>query len=85
MPTYDYRCEANGKTVEVRHAMSERLHTWGEVCARLGIEPGSTAPAAPVHKVITGGNVVHKENLGSGQAPPCETGMPCCGGGMCRN
>jgi len=29
MPTYDYRCDANGKTVEVIHRMSEQLNTWG--------------------------------------------------------
>lgn len=85
MPTYDYRCEANGETLEVRHAMGKKLTTWGELCEQLGISPGHTSPAEPVHKLITGGNVVQKENMGSGEAPPCETGMPCCGGGFCRN
>lgn len=31
MPTYDYRCEANGQVYEVRHAMALRPKTWGEL------------------------------------------------------
>jgi len=27
MPTYDYRCEANGQVYEVRHAMALRPKT----------------------------------------------------------
>ena len=38
MPSYDYRCEANGRVVEVRHTMSEKLTTWGEVCAQAGLD-----------------------------------------------
>ena len=40
MPTYDYRCDANGRTLEVSHRMSESLSTWGELCERAGIRPG---------------------------------------------
>jgi hypothetical protein len=52
VPRYDYRCEANGRVVEVRHGMNERLATWGEVCARAGVALGDTPAAAPVEKVI---------------------------------
>ena len=81
MPTYDYFCEANGQTVEVRHKMSENVTTWGELCAAAGIEPGETDSASPVKRLATGGQVVNSGSLGSGNAPPCGGGG--CGGGMC--
>lgn len=83
MPTYDYRCEDNGHTLEVRHGMNICLRTWGELCELLGIQPGKTPPGAPVQRIITGSSVMKSENLGSGEAPPCRSG-PCCGGGMCE-
>jgi hypothetical protein len=52
MPAYDYRCPANGRVVEVRHGMNDRLATWAEVADRAGIPPGDTAPDAPVERVI---------------------------------
>lgn len=82
MPTYDYQCEANGQVVEVRHRMSEEIRTWGELCARAVIDSGSTPVDAPVRKLATGGQVVSRNNLGSGAAPACSTGS-CCAGGMC--
>ncbi len=75
MPTYEYRCEANGHLVEVRHGMNERLDTWGELCARAGISPGPTDPAAPVVKLISAGFI------GSGSSEPAA--MAGCGGGGC--
>jgi hypothetical protein len=82
MPTYDYRCEANGRVVEVRHSMSEQLATWGELCNLTGLEPGATPPDSPVERLITGGQVVRSSSLGDRAAPPCTSG-PCCGGGSC--
>lgn len=84
MPTYDYRCDANGQTLEVIHRMSESLSTWGELCERAGIEPAETPLDAPVHRLATGGNVISSNSLGSGTAPApaCGTGA-CCPGGMC--
>ncbi|MGE0383748.1 MAG: zinc ribbon domain-containing protein [Gammaproteobacteria bacterium] len=82
MPTYDYHCTHNDRTVEVRHPMNLRLHSWGELCALAGIDPDGAPHDAPVEKVLGTGGVVHSANLGSGTAPPCATG-PCCGGGMC--
>lgn len=81
MPSYDYRCEANGQVVEVRHSMSESLATWGEVCERAGLEVGDTSADAPVQRLITGGNVVSSSSLSNPEAPSC--GMGGCGGGMC--
>lgn len=82
MPTYDYRCEANDRVVEVNHRMSESLASWGELCARTGNALGDTPADAPVHRLATGGNVVSARSLGSGNAPACATGA-CCPGGMC--
>lgn len=84
MPTYDYRCEANGRMVEVMHRMSDQMSTWGEVCEKAGIEAGDTPKDAPVVRMATGGNVINGSRLGSGidPAPACSTGA-CCPGGVC--
>ena len=81
MPSYDYRCEANGRVVEVRHSMSEKLSTWGEVCEKADIPLDDTATDAPVVRLITGGNVVSSAALSNPEAPACGAGG--CGGGMC--
>ena len=54
---YDYFCEVNNKTVEVSHSMNESLYTWGELCERAGIDPGSTPSDAPVRRIISGGSL----------------------------
>jgi hypothetical protein len=84
MPTYDYRCDANGRVVEVSHRMSEVMHSWGELCARAGITLGDTPPDSPVQRLATGGNIVSTSHMGSGfdPAPACSTGA-CCPGGVC--
>jgi hypothetical protein len=84
MPTYDYRCDANGFTLEASHAMQLQIRTWGELCALLERDPGTTPATEPVRRVLTGTHVVKSENLGSGMAPPCEGGRgPSCGRGLC--
>jgi len=54
MPTYEYRCETNGRTLEVSHSMRETIATWGELCDRVGTPgpqaappPARPTPAAP--------------------------------------
>ena len=81
MPTYDYQCDANGRTLEVRHGMNEKLSTWAELCERAGIELGNTPGDSPIRKLATGGQVVKSSSMGSGNMPPCASGG--CGGGMC--
>ncbi len=81
MPTYDYLCEANGRVVEVAHRMSEDIASWGELCARAGIDAGNTPAGAAVRRLITGGAVVSSGNLGSTERP-CDYGSPC-GGCAC--
>jgi hypothetical protein len=81
MPTYDYHCETNGRTLEVSHRMSETLHTWGELCTKAGVEPGDTPLDTPVSRMATGGSFI-----GSGSGGSSMPSMPSgggCGGGMC--
>ncbi len=81
MPTYDYRCETNGRVVEVMHRMNDQMHNWGDLCDKAGIEPGDTPPEAPVTRMATGGNVISSTSSGGDAAPAC--GMGGCPGGMC--
>ena len=52
MALYDYYCEANDRTVEVRHGMSDSIQTWGELCAAAGIDPGDTPADAPIRRLM---------------------------------
>lgn len=81
MPTYDYRCETNGRVVEVNHRMSDEVATWGDLCARTGMEPGETPLDAPVKRLATGGNIL-TGGRASAPEPSCSTGT-CCPGGFC--
>jgi predicted nucleic acid-binding Zn ribbon protein len=83
MPTYDYRCETNGRVVEVNHRMSEKLATWGELCERAHVDCGDTPATAPVQRLATGGNVITSNSLGSGFDPGPACGAGGCGNGMC--
>ncbi len=80
MPTYDYRCEANGRTVEVRHGMNEEVRDWAALCALAGIEPGDTPGDAEVVRLISGGYVL-RHGAGADPAPGC--GSESCCGGVC--
>ena len=53
MPVYDYKCDDNGRTVEVQHTMEKTLKTWGELCFVAQIPLGDTDPLASVSKVIS--------------------------------
>ena len=53
MPVYEYHCDANGKTVEVNHAVDMKISNWGELCYTAGIDFGNTDPVSPVRKIIT--------------------------------
>jgi len=66
MPSFDFHCEANGQTIEIMLKMHEELHTWGELCARKGIEPGDTPLDAPIAKVFSSAVVMDKKRMGSG-------------------
>lgn len=79
MPTYDYYCPSNDRTVEVVHRMAETLRTWGEVCERAGLDLGDTPAEAPVERVITGAAGIVGGTYAS-DPPPSGGG---CAGGMC--
>lgn len=53
MPVYDYRCDANGRTVEAVHDAAQAPRNWGELCFVAGLDPGDTDPAAPIRRVMT--------------------------------
>ena len=55
MPTYDYHCTKNQKTVSVQHGMKETLSNWGELCQRTQVDPGDTPLDEPIERVISGG------------------------------
>ena len=81
MPTYEYYCPTNRKTVEVMHGMSATVTTWGELCELADQKPGSTAVDAPVEKLLSAGMVITGEKM-----PDFDCGRPadmggCCGGG----
>lgn len=84
MPTYDYRCEINGRVLEVSHRMSVELNTWGELCQQAGVEVGDTPAEAPVQRLATGGNIISSTSRGRDAVPmpPCASGG-CCQGGTC--
>jgi predicted nucleic acid-binding Zn ribbon protein len=82
MPYYEYRCGANGQTVEVRHGMDERLETWGELVGRAGADPGDTAADEPVERLMSA--PVALTGSGADQRP--ESGFQGCGAGCaCAN
>ena len=74
MPTYDYRCEQNLRTVTVQHGMKEAIQTWGELCQRAGLEPSDTPTEAPVERIISGGIA-----LPIASASPALPMAGCCG------
>jgi hypothetical protein len=65
MPTYDYHCAANDRTVQVMHRISQDIKTWGDVCALAGLELGDTPADAPVSKIHLGIGYLHRRNVGS--------------------
>lgn len=75
MPLYDYRCPANGRTIEVSHSMRESVSSWGELCRMAGLEPGDTPEGSPVRKLIAVPTVLARPR-GSG-------GGGCCGVAGC--
>jgi predicted nucleic acid-binding Zn ribbon protein len=82
MPTYDYRCIENEQVVEVKHSISEKLTTWGEVCSRAGMDVGSTSADSPVKRLISGGQIIQSGTLKNPEPASCASGS-CCPSGMC--
>jgi hypothetical protein len=77
MPYYEYHCLANGRTLEVRHGMSEQLETWGALAERAGVDPGDTPNRAPIERLMSAPVPLASE-AGSGPAAGgCGTGCAC--------
>ncbi len=74
MPTYDYHCEQNSRTVSVQHSMKEKILNWGELCQRAGVEPDATPANASVERIISGGIA-----LPIASAAPALPMAGCCG------
>lgn len=80
MPTYDYHCAANGRTVEVKHAMSAKVSTWQELCELAGIPLDTTPGDAPVAKQLAATGIGGMSKAASTPAPAMGGG---CGSGAC--
>lgn len=79
MPYYEYRCSSNGRTLEVRHGMDERLETWGEVALRAGVDVGATSADSPVERLLSApvpltGSGHQADFRGCGQGCACARG-----------
>ncbi|MBI2800430.1 MAG: zinc ribbon domain-containing protein [Gammaproteobacteria bacterium] len=72
MPTYEYHCPSNDRLVTVVHKMAEDLHTWGELCARAGIDCGDTPVDASIAKRIGWTIIAKSDNLGCDAGPPID-------------
>jgi predicted nucleic acid-binding Zn ribbon protein len=77
MPTYDYHCPDNGRTVPVWHSVNRHLATWGDLCAETGEALGDTPAAAPLNRLITGGQVITRGETSAPIPMPC--GKRACG------
>ena len=80
MPTYDYRILATGAVHEVKHSITVKAVTWGELCALGNLDPGDTDPASPVERLLSAAGVVRRNTLRNPE-PPCGGGG--CAGGAC--
>ena len=83
MPTYDYRLPGSDRVYEVKHAITRKAHTWGELCELGGLPPGDTPPDAPVERLVTAAGVIGAQSLRNPSAAPCGRSDGACGGGSC--
>ena len=71
VPLYEYHCDNNGKTVFVRHGMTQTLRNWGEVCRLSGYEIGTTSAEAPVRSLLGGGMILVGKRSTGGNSSSC--------------
>ena len=77
MPYYEYHCPANGRTVEIRHGMSERIDSWGALAERAGIDTADVPADAPVERLMSAPvPLANDSGTGPGFAG-CGTGCAC--------
>lgn len=65
MPVYEYRCEANGRVIEVTHDADVTLRNWAELCFVAQITLDETDPLSPVTRVIRSGPAIAVSMLNS--------------------
>ena len=83
MPTYDYFCPGNGKTLEVFHGISRKLETWGELCELAGEEAGDTASDSPVERQLGTGTLIQSKGASAPGPGPSPSGGGCARPGGC--
>lgn len=76
MPYYDYRCTVSGRTVEVRHGMSESPTTWGDL-VKLGVDQDETPADAPVERLMSTPAPTPGSSSGPSNAGGCGSGCAC--------
>lgn len=77
MPTYEYHCPENGKTIEVWHRMNLSVASWGELCELASIDPGETQASSPVKRLISGGQLLRSNGEGN-STPTAQASSNCC-------
>ncbi|MEC9352344.1 MAG: zinc ribbon domain-containing protein [Planctomycetota bacterium] len=81
MPTYDYFCPGNGKTLEVFHTITRKLETWGELCELAGEDAGETLLDSPVERQLGIGTLI--ESKATPAPGPSPSGGGCARPGGC--
>lgn len=81
MPTYDYRIEATGDVVEVKHTMALTPRTWDELCELCNLDPSQFPLDSSVTKLLSSAGIVKNTALKNPTPPPCMTGGGCPSGG----
>ena len=81
MPSYDYRIEATGAVIEVKHTMALTPINWGELCALCDLDPQDIPADSAVTKLLSAAGVVKSKTLKNPEAPPCMSGGGCPSGG----
>ncbi|MBT6282818.1 MAG: zinc ribbon domain-containing protein [Phycisphaerae bacterium] len=76
MPTYEYYCEENGRTIEVLHGMNDSVNTWEELCKIAGIDCEDVPKDTSVERKLFAVSLLPKK----GEGPRGSSGGGCCGG-----
>ena len=77
MPHYEYHCPSNGRTIEVRHGMNERLATWGEVVGRAGLAVDGTPADSLVERLMSAPIPATAPSNGSSSSVGCGASCAC--------
>lgn len=77
MPYYEYHCPANGRTVEIRHGMSERIENWGTLAERAGIDLSGAPADAPVERLMSAPVPLAADSATASGFGGCGSGCAC--------